>query len=59
VVAGACVLTVARLSLMAASFQSNSVKTKGTPTLTPCKPAKNGWRIVEVDADPESGYLTL
>jgi hypothetical protein len=43
---------VARLGLVAASFQSNAVKTKGTPTLTPCKPSKNGWmRIVEVDAD--------
>jgi hypothetical protein len=51
---------VARLSLVAASFQSNPMKTKGTPPLTPCKLAKNGWmRIVEVDADPKSGYLTL
>jgi hypothetical protein len=51
---------VARLSLVAASFQSNPVKTKGTHTLTPCKPAENGWmRIVEVDADSELGYLTL
>jgi hypothetical protein len=35
---------------VAASFQSNPVKTKETSPLTPCKPAKNGWmRIVEVD----------
>ena len=41
-------------------FPVEPVKTKGTPTLTPCKPAKNSWmRIVEVDADSELGYLTL
>jgi len=34
-------------------------ETKGTPTLTPCKPVKNGWMIVEVDAEPESGKLIL
>jgi len=51
---------VARLSLVA-RLSSNSVKAKGTPPPTPCKPAKKGWMkiVEEVDADPEVAYLTV
>ena len=53
-------MTRGEIELGGGVFPVEPGETKGTLTLTPCKPAKNGWmRIVEVDADPESGYLTL